>query len=635
MKKLLFCALISTFGAWAQHGIDFEISNAEARAAQSLLSFQANSNTTNYDVKHQTLNFTVDPAQYFISGVVTTDFIPTTTLTQMTFDLSNQLTVSQVTSGNVSLNFTQNFNDELVITFPTALSAGVQNSVTVTYSGQPATGEEAFTIDTHNGVPVLWTLSQPYGARDWWPCKQNLNDKIDSIDIYLNTPSQYVAVANGLQESVVVSGNTKTTHFSHNYPIPAYLIAIAVTNYSVFNQTAGTPPNDFPIVNYVYPESLSTAQQQLALTLPIMSMFEDLFQTYPYHTEKYGHAQFGWGGGMEHTTVSFMGNFSRGLIAHELAHQWFGNKVTCGSWQDIWLNEGFATYLSAMVIEAFDGDAAFVEHKTALTNWITSVAGGAVYLTPSETNSVNRIFSNRLSYSKGAMVLHMLRYKLGDSVFIQALRNFLNDPALAFNYAVTSQFQDICETTSGTDLQEFFNDWIYNQGYPSYSVAVTYLGNNQAKIVLNQTQSHPSVSFFEMPVEIGLFSSSGEQQIVRVEHTSNGQEFIVPVNFPVVDVSFDPNRNIISRNNAITLGTDSFLLSQVALAPNPASDFMSVSVPEGLQIDEMSIYDIQGRLVANPQNAARIDVQALAYGTYILKLRSNSGSSASFQFIKN
>src|SRR5690606_18870975 len=205
------------------------------------------------------------------------------------------------------------------------------------------------------------------------------------------------------------------------------------------------------------------------------------------------------------TTVSFMGGFSRGLIAHELGHQWFGNKVTCGSWQDIWLNEGFATYLAGMVIENFDGNTDFRSWKQDKILSITQENDGSVYVPAQDTTSVNRIFNSRLSYNKGSMVLHMLRKKLGDAVFFQGLKDYLADPELAYGYAKTEDLIRIMEDASGVDLNEFFDDWIYEEGYPQYTIRWNQTnGASNMIVTISQTQSHPSVSFFEVPVPLRI-----------------------------------------------------------------------------------------------------------------------------------
>ena len=416
------------------------IEEAEMKSALRRTTHQrVNANTGNYDVTYHKLEFTIDPSVANISGIVTTHFEAKENMNQVYFDLTNNMTVSQVLQGGNPVTFSQNTNDELVINLSPALNQGQTGVVEITYFGTPQySGFDSFEASTHNGDPVLWTLSEPYGSKDWWPCKQDLNDKIDTVDIYITTPrfnsqsEEYVAVANGVEQSQTINGINKTTHFRHQYPIPAYLIAIAATNYSVFTQTVDNNGNPFDIVNYVYPESLSYAQANTPVTVDIMNLFTNLFEEYPFASEKYGHAQFGWGGGMEHTTVSFMGNFSRNLIAHELAHQWFGNKITCGSWKDIWLNEGFATYLSGLVVEDLDGNAAFTSWKQQQTSNVTSLPDGAVYLSDQDTTNVGRIFSGRLSYRKGAMVLHMLRKKLGyPSLYNQSLKNSVRSSPLA------------------------------------------------------------------------------------------------------------------------------------------------------------------------------------------------------------
>ena len=626
-KYLIIVFLIFTF-SFAQD--DFEkMVQSEKKAAASKIAFVTNLNTSNYNVIYHKLEFNVDPAVYFILGKVTTTFIATSNINTITFDLANELNVSSVTQAGNIVSFARSTNNELIITLAATVVTGGTATVEITYSGAPpVNGFSAFTVNTRsNGSKTLFTLSEPFGARDWWPCKQDLNDKIENIDVYITAPSQYVSVSNGIEQSAVISGSNKTTFFKHNYPIPAYLICLAVTNYSIFNQTAGTAPNTFPIVNYIYPENNTAAvQTQLAQTPLIMTFFENLFEPYPFKTEKYGHAQFGWGGGMEHTTVSFMVNFSRGLIAHELAHQWFGDKITCGSWKDIWLNEGFATYLTALVVENFDGLATYVNYKNNMINSATSTTG-SVYLTDAEATNVNRIFSTQISYNKAAMVLNMLRFKMGDASFFQAVRNYLANPNLAYKFAVTTDLKAHLETAYGSNLNEFFNDWIYKQGYPSYTISAQNWGVAQAKIIVFQTQSDAnSVPYFEMPLPIRLRGSNGEVQNVVVDNTVNGQEFLVPVSFTITSVEFDPEKNIISKNNVVSLSNQIFTPDQVlAVYPNPVSSDLYIQKPSDVTVIGSTIFNNIGQKVLE-NNALNFSVSGLSTGVYYIEIETSHGT---------
>lgn len=637
MRKITqFFLILNSFFIFSQNEKEqFEqMVEAEMKSAASVQNFQVNPNTQNYDITYHELRFTVDPAVYNIVGQVTTTFTALEDMNTITFDLTDVLTVSSVTMGATSLSFTQLATEELVIDFPSTITNGTSSTLVINYSGAPDTDEQAFTASTHNGTPVIYTLSEPFGARDWWPCKQDLNDKVDSIDVYITAPNIYVSVSNGLEQSAIDNGNgTKTTHFHHGHPIPAYLIAIAVTNYQIYTQTAGVSTT-FPIVNYFYPESFASSQAGCAVTPSIINLYENLFEPYPFNDEKYGHAQFGWGGGMEHTTVSFMYNFSRGLIAHELAHQWFGDKITCGSWKDIWLNEGFAEYLSGLVVENLDGALSFVTWKGNKISNITSQLGGAVYLTDTEALNVNRIFSGRLTYDKGSMVAHMLRWKLGDTAFFQAMRNYLADSNLAYAYALTPQLQAHLETVYGGSLDEFFNDWVYNQGYPTYNISVSNWGAGQAKIIVNQTQSHPSVSYFEMPLEIRLKDAANNIYDVIVDNTFNGQEFIVSVPFTVASVQFDPNRHIISKNNNAVLGANSFAFdNQVLVYPNPSDKELFIKLPSLVQLVKTEIYNNLGQKVMETSNL-NFSTEHLQSGVYILKIETTEGYFHK-NFIKN
>ena len=629
-KTYLVVLLLSLSVAFAQSRREerMQLAEAEMKSAAGTFEIQVNPNTLNYDITYHRLDFTINPSVKFITGKVTTTYTALANMNTITFDFANNLTVSSAKMGTTNLAFVENTNNELIITLPSTQLQGTSATVEVNYSGvPPVNGFDSFVQTTHAGSPIIWTLSEPFGARDWWPCKQDLNDKIDSIDVYITAPSQYISVSNGVETTApVINGSNKTTHFHHGYPIPAYLIAIACTNYSVYEQTAGTAPDDYPIINYIFPENLASAQSELAVTPEILDFYSTQFEPYPFKNEKYGHAQFSWGGGMEHTTVSFMVNFSRGLIAHEMAHQWFGDKITCGSWKDIWLNEGFATYLAAMVIEEFDGVDAFITEKTDMIDYITSQTNGNVYLTDTQATNVNRIFSGRLSYDKGAMVLEMLRFKMGDTAFFQALRNYLADNNLAYKYAVTTDLIGHLEAVYGNELDEFFNDWIFNQGYPTYDITVANIGNGQALFTVNQTQSDASVSYFEMPVPVRVYGSGGQQMDVVLDNTVNGETFIENVPFAITAIDFDPDKHIISRNSNATLATTAFEMENaITVAPNPASNFVSIQTPSSVNVESVSIYNHLGQLVAT-KNSANFSITELSTGVLFLEIKTSEGT---------
>ncbi len=631
---LLVCCIlpISFFGQEFDETLK-TIRDIEVRSASKKMLQKANVNTGNYDLKYHRLEFTIDPALSFIAGDVTTYFKAKEALSSITFDLADNMTVSQVTQRGNSLSFVQNIDDELVITLPVTQNIGVLDSLTISYSGNPVkSGFGSFEQNVHAGDPIIWTLSEPYGAKGWWPCKQDLNDKADSLDVYLTTPrfnlsnKEYIAVSNGLEQSQVINGLNKVTHFKHRYPIPAYLIAIAVTNYSVYSHTVANNGNPFDIVNYVYPENLSSAQTSTPVTVDIMNLFSNLFEEYPFANEKYGHAQFGWGGGMEHTTVSFMGSFDRNLIAHELAHQWFGDKITCGSWKDIWLNEGFATYLSGLTIENLDGNAAFTTWKQQRNTSITSLSDGAVYLSDVDTISVGRIFSSRLTYNKGAMVLHMLRKKIGDTDFFQGIKNYLSNTNYAYDYAKTEDFIPVMEAASGENLTEFFNDWLYKEGYPSYTIQWNQPSVNQVHIQISQTQSDPSVSYFEAPVPLRLIGTLGETLDITLNNTVNQEDFFNAVNFTVASVQFDPESDLISKNNTVTLATNKFELEQsILLYPNPTQENFSIQKPKSIEISQIKIFNIFGQLVYQSKWLEKINIAPLSSGVLFVQLHTSEG----------
>jgi len=602
------------------------IIRSEKNAGAKKLAYKANQNTQNYDLKYHRLEWSVDPTKSYISGKVTSYFIARDNLSKVVFEVSDNLEITGVTQRGSSLSFTQNNDDEVIISLPKTQNSGVLDSLTIAYKGNPvSSGFGSFEISKHGSTPVLWTLSEPYGAKGWWPCKQDLTDKIDSIDVFITHPKKYKAASNGVLISEKTVGDNMITHWKHKYPIPAYLIAIAVTNYTVY--TDPVTSSNFDVVNYVYPEHINIAKSGTKETPAIIDLYAKLFEAYPYAKEKYGHAEFGWGGGMEHTTMTFMGGWTRGLIAHELAHQWFGNKVTCGSWQDIWLNEGFATYLNALTIENFDGEEAFQTWRNTVINQITNQKGGATFVT--DTTNVNRIFDSRLSYSKGAMILHMLRYKLGDDDFFTSLKNYLADPKLAYGYARTADLQRHLEAVSGENLTEFFNDWLYGEGYPSYEVGwYQNTSNHIVTFTVNQTQSHASVSFFEMPLPVMVKGVNGENDIVRLEVSENGQTFNANISYEIASIEIDPEHQIISRNNKAVLGIDTNTLkNEITIFPNPAKNVLNIRNTSAATINKITFYDLVGKKefqVDYP--SSKIGIYKMPTGVHLIKVETSRGT---------
>lgn len=589
--------------------------------------------TTDYDLKYHRLEWEVDPAVKYIKGKVCSYFVTKAdNFDRLNFDLSDELIINEIIYQGQSLNYTQS-EDNLSIELPIALEEEILDSISISYEGvPPSNGFGSFETGQHNGIPVLWTLSEPYGAKNWWPCKQDLNDKVDSIDVIVTVPVGNKVGTNG----VLVNQNIDTTgkityHWKHRYPIPAYLISIAVSNYEEFTDYVKYGQDDsIPVVNYVYPEVLEIARIQLYNTVEQMELFNELFGLYPFADEKYGHAQFGWGGGMEHQTMSSMGGFSYQLQAHELAHQWFGDKITCASWQEIWLNEGFATYITALTSEFLHADTDEWENwKISTINNVTSSPGGSTFVY--DTTNVSRIFNGRLTYRKGAMILHMLRWVLGDDAFFSAVRNYIDDPELAFGYARTIDLQRHLETVSGLELTEFFNDWLYGEGYPRYILNYSHL-DGHLMITLDQETSHESVDFFEMPVPV-LVSGEFQDSLIVLDHQYSGQEYEIELGFEPLELIIDPDRWLLSRFNTVmefqTYTTELADETSIRIAPNPVLNRLEIDITgsdfQGM-IRSVQVFDSYGKLktlIKNPEPKAILDLHDWASGIYMVKLETD------------
>ncbi len=595
-----------------------------------------NAVANNYDVKYYRCEWEVNPAARFIKGKVTVYFLVTAATNNIQLDLMSPLVVDSVKQRNTTLT-KQHSNNIITVNFPATLNTGVQDSITVFYQGVPPnTGFGSFIQSTHLGIPVMWSLSEPYGSRDWWPCKNGLDDKADSIDIIITTPSQYKAASNGLlqSETLVNGGTQKVAYWKHRYPIAAYLVCFAVTNYTVFNNSVLLGNTNLPMQTYCYPESLASFQAGTQNVLNALQLFHNNYGDYPFIKEKYGHVQFGWGGGMEHQTNSFIVSVNESLVAHELAHQWFGNKITCASWEDIWLNEGFATYLAAFYMEN-KYPANTINSRKSVINNITSSPGGSVWV--DDTTNVGRIFNGRLSYNKGSYLLYMLRWKLGDAVFLKALQQYQKDTKLAYGFAYTDDLKRNLEQVSGQNLTEFFKDWFKGQGYPTYNVQWSQIGANYVKIKMNQTTSHTSVDFFELPVALKFKNATQEKTIV-VDNKNNGEIFIRNLGFIADTVLIDPEYWLVTKNNVSAKVTDAGVgQNTIQIFPNPIKDRFYIYMRNMASATaNINLYNAAGQRVytravnfLNGSEYLEIPSANLPGGIYFLRI--NAGD---FKFVK-
>lgn len=610
MRLLFTIYFLFAFGVHAQtQDGAFNCSKHKISLNKSLQSLEKSAGS-GYDICYHRFQLDVNPNVRYVAGEVTTYFtVQADNFDTIRFDLSDSLMVSNVLRGGTSLSFVQPGNNSLLIDLGLSLDVGAIDSVTIVYGGQPdSNGFGSFETSTHGSQPVLWTFSQPYSARDWWPCKQSLDDKIDSVEFLITVPDTFSVAANGRLLAVESGVGVDQYHWKMTSPVAYYLLAFAVTNYTKYTVPISTNSGqNINVENYVYPENLMSWMASDEHLSGVMKFYCDRFGDYPF--EQYGHAEYSASGGMEHQMMSFMSGPSKSLISHELAHQWFGNLVTCGSWEDIWLNEGFATYLTELYEEQVN-PADWESFKNYSIASITSLPGGSVFV--DDTTNVGRMFDYRLTYQKGAYLLHMLRWKLGDETFFQGLKNYLNDPQLRDAFVITDDLKYHFEQAGGQDLTEFFNDWFYGQGFPTYHIEVLQRGG-LVYFDIEQTTSHPSVDLFEMPIPIRLIGET-EDTIVRLENTSNNERLSAIVPFEVKSVEFDPERWIISDNNTITFDKRR---SVFEVYPNPTVDEVSINMSQ--IADQIQIVNSRGKVMwkqENPSLYSLINVRNWASGAY-------------------
>lgn len=594
-----------------------------------------------YDVKNVVMNLNVSNlSRYVVGDVTTTARVTVASMNSYVFELNKNLIIDSVKINGQKLTVSSN-NDVRTVALATPLSQNNLFAARVYYRGTSSgTGIKHDTSQSW-GTIATYTLSEPYGAKDWWPCKQALTDKIDSTTIRLTVADSLKAGANDVLKSVTALPNNLARYeWKSNIPIDYYLISFAVapyTDYSFYVKFNNS--NDSMLVqNYVYgdnPQVLPYWKKSIDSVRQMLTYFSDIVGRYPFWKEKYGHCMAPMGGGMEHQTMTSQGNFGTLLSAHELFHQWFGDNVTCATWADIWLNEGFASYGEYLYIEKYWGAAEVLKKIKSKHSNVLSKLTGTVYV--NDTTIVSRIFDSRLTYDKGASVVHMLRFWVGnDSVFFAMLRDY--QQFFKGGTATTTQFKNRAGQFLQRNLDTFINQWIYNEGYPVFD-ATWNQTDSTVVIKLNQAvTTGATVSLFHTPIELKLTSAQGDT-VVRVHQSKATQSYVVNWKKTMTGMVIDPEEKLLRIDQGaikdITLtGIKTLDEETPTIYPNPTNTTWSIS-PIPLYTT-LQVYDISGRMLkriqAN-QSTATIDATQFPAGMYYL-ITTNHQQSHTFKLIK-
>lgn len=478
--------------------------------------------------------------------------------------------------------------------------------------------------DNETNSKITYTLSEPFSASEWWPSKQSLNDKIDSADLFFTTENPNLVGSNGILISKKPINTSMTQfHWKTRYPTTYYLFSFSVGPYLDYSFKTFIPEiNDSILIqNFVYNDStfFKGNKKNIDLTSDYLNLYSNLFGTYPFYKEKYGHCLSTIGGGMEHQTMTTLKNFDPYLVSHELAHQWFGNHVTCSSFKDIWLNEGFATYSEYLMFENL-----FPDKKNNILDSYTqrakSQTAGSVFV--KDTLNEKRIFSRKLTYDKGALILHTLRYIINnDKLFFKGIKNY--QQKFTNSFANVDDFKEIMEKSCNINLTSFFDEWYYGEGYPIYSVKTDK--TDLTRIYIQQTTTSPNTSLFTTPLELLIQRENLSDTLIRVNITSNNEVLTYPNSYNLSFVkSIDPN-NFLLNETTPYLDSNDLISELIKIYPNPTRSKLTILTKQPNSYT-IRILDLQGKefLKSDHNTISQLNFENITPGLYTIEISAEN-----------
>jgi aminopeptidase N len=585
-----------------------------------------------YDVVFHHLNLNLERTNIQISGSVTTHALSkVANLDSFWFQLHTNFTIDSVIDDQgTRLNF-RRLDHLAAVKLPASFGSNQLFKVQIFYRGTaPSGGSAAIGNGFSNrasptyGNQITWSLSEPYSAYEWWPCKQSLKDKIDSCFISITTDSSNRVGSNGNLMGIEPKANGKHTyHWQTRYPMNYYLVAVTVGQYNEYLAYAKPKQisDSILIQNYIYnANAYNNNKASIDITAKQLELFSDLFGVYPFYKEKYGHMMAPFSGGMEHQTMSSMGIFNFGIVAHELGHQWFGDHVTCATWSDIWLNEGFASYTEYLAAKYLNSPA---NALNVLNSMHASAKQGIGSVYVNDTANVSRIFSSALTYEKGGSAVRVLHYILGDSLFFDMCRTYLNK--YGNSNAATADLAQVCKEVSGKNLDYFFDQWIYGSGFPLYQIKWNYRGG-KLFLMLTQSNAQDVNNVFSLSLPLLIRRAGASDTLVYLNNTKSAELFEIGLTDSVNFIQLDPE-NWILKNVQVAFDGGLNALSGLnpkedfLVYPNPANDviYFSASQSRGMRLE---VYNMLGVLCLEETigDEQFVDVRSLEKGIYFYKI---------------
>ncbi len=593
---------------------------------------------SNYDQKFIHINIEANDSNRYINCTVKYILQAKENLQSLYFEFAPTFTIDSIFIDDQLCNYYFN-NDTLILYTPNTYQTGQYINVSISYHGESTMGGPyrglTNTFSPEYNQSITWTLSESFHLKDWLPCKQDLADRFDSAWIFITVDSTCKAGSEGILTAITPLPNGKVRYeWKERHPIVYYLLSIAVGKYFEYSYYFTIPGYNDSILfmNYIYqdPAYFINNKANIDRTIDFIRIFSDKFGLYPFADEKYGHCLVPLGGGMEHQTMTTIGNFNHYLVAHELAHMWFGNNITCATWQDIWINEGFASYAEYIALQYY-----FDQHTADLT-----MAGfhararkepeGSIYIPIEEAWDESRIFNGNLSYKKGAALIHMIRYLCNnDSIFftgLKQLQSIYNDSILTGN-----DVKNLYESLTGIDFDPLFNQYYYGKGYPIYNIIWWQDSSNHQYqnlyIKINQRGSSSDNNLFTIPLPFRLFSGNQWWDII-VHPSQNTEIFEIQTNHLKIDsVQYDPQNWILDSLESIQIAIEPINISNVyySIYPNPANDVFYIYSNKNLPTS-IKLIDIKQHVLYKKeayQFPISINIpQHISAGVYILKIEN-------------